>query len=88
MALEPEAGVQVQQFLSFPVSWGTLFTVSGPQVSPLQSRTRTIFTLCACDEQNPGEAVFETTSKLEMALTSCVVGTHRTHSTLSFSTLP
>lgn len=39
----------------YSVSQGRLFTLSGPQVSPLQSRTR-IFTLCSCgDEQTLGK---------------------------------
>ena len=39
----------------YSMSQGRLFTLSGPQVSPLQSRMR-IFTLCSCcDEQTLGK---------------------------------
>lgn len=56
----PGLGFKFYHFFLFPgsqrdpsLSW--LFTISGPQISPLQSRTR-IFTLCGCrDEQTLGK---------------------------------
>lgn len=56
----PGLGFKLYHFFLFPgsqrdpsLSW--LFTISGPQISPLQSRMR-IFTLCGChDEQTLGK---------------------------------